>query len=150
MFQFINAQDKLFKDDQAAKLAASSSVRLILPTFDNALRSLQSTFEEAEASFRSQIKILEEEIARSKVGQCASGIRRPADNSWLPQRLMVESTRRYRKEQELMLSVLHGFGMRTARDHLGAPTQQARSGGTSWLSQQRHKVRPAYHICGVQ
>jgi protein HOOK3 len=58
---------------------------------------------------------------------------------------MVESTRRYRKEQELMLSALHSFGMRTARDHLGAPSQQGRS-GTSWLSLQRQKVRPAYHI----
>jgi hypothetical protein len=51
---------------------------LTLPLFDNDLKSVQSTFEEAEASFRSQIKILEEEIARSKVGQWALGTQHPA------------------------------------------------------------------------
>ncbi|KIM87652.1 hypothetical protein PILCRDRAFT_815228 [Piloderma croceum F 1598] len=98
---FIKSQDKLFKEEQA-KLAGSTP----------------GTFEEAEASFRSQIKILEEEISRQK-------------------RLMSESTKRYRREQELMLSAIHSLGMRTARDHLGVAQQQNRPGPTSWLGQQR-------------
>lgn len=53
---------------------------------------------------------------------------------------MTESTKRYRREQELMLSAIHSLGMRTARDHLGAPQQQIRPGPTSWLGQQRNKV----------
>jgi hypothetical protein len=71
---------------------------------------------------------------------------RRADISYLLQRLMVESTRRYRREQELMLSALHSFGMKTARDHLGAPISQSRSGPTSWLAQQRNKVRPYFQV----
>ena len=52
----------------------------------------------------------------------------------------MENTRRYKKEQELMLSIVHTFGMKTARDHLGVP-QQGRPGPTSWLGQQRKTVR---------
>lgn len=57
---------------------------------------------------------------------------------------MSESRRRYRREQELMLSAIHSLGMRTARDHLGvAQQQQNRPGPTSWLGQQRKNVSSA-------
>ena len=56
------------------------------------------------------------------------------------QRLMNESTKRYRREQELMLSCIHSIGMRTARNHLGVPQQQSRLEPTSWLGVQRKTV----------
>ncbi|KIJ99580.1 hypothetical protein K443DRAFT_679841 [Laccaria amethystina LaAM-08-1] len=86
--QFIKSQDKLFKEQHAANMASAP----------------QGTFEEAEVSFRSQIKVLGEELARQKG-------------------LMKESRARYRREQELMLSAIHSMGMKTARQHLGAPQQ---------------------------
>ncbi|KAJ6513784.1 HOOK protein-domain-containing protein [Mycena vitilis] len=95
---FIKSQDKLFKEQHATQ----------------ALSVAPGTFEEAEASFRSQIRILEEEVTRQK-------------------RLMSESTKRYRREQELMLGAVHAMGMRTARNHLGVPQQQP----SSWMSVQR-------------
>ncbi|KAJ7043316.1 HOOK protein-domain-containing protein [Mycena alexandri] len=95
---FIKSQDKLFKEQHATQ----------------ALSAAPGTFEEAEASFRSQIRILEEEVTRQK-------------------RLMTESTKRYRREQELMLGAVHAMGMRTARIHLGVPQQQP----SSWMSVQR-------------
>ena len=50
--------------------------------------------------------------------------------------------KRYRKEQELMLSALHDVGMPRVRDHLGAvpPKQSGHPGPTSWLAQQRKNV----------
>ncbi|KAJ7702433.1 HOOK protein-domain-containing protein [Mycena rosella] len=94
---FIKSQDKLFKEQHATQ----------------ALTVAPGTFEEAETSFRSQIKILEEEVARGK-------------------RLLSDSTKRYRREQELMLGAVHAMGMRTARNHLGVPQQPS-----SWMSVQR-------------
>lgn len=81
-------------------------------------------FEEAEEAFRSQIKILEDEVARLK-------------------KLMAEAEQRYKKEQELMLSHLHIFGMKLAKQHLGAPDKAGRlgtGGPSSWLGQQRRNV----------
>lgn len=103
--QFIKEQDKLFKEEHASKAGSSSG-----------------TFEEAEASFRSQIKILEEDLARQK-------------------HLMQDMTRRYRREQDLMMSSLHAMGMKTARSHLAAP-QKSRPESTSWLSNQRAQRNP--------
>ncbi|KAJ7168076.1 HOOK protein-domain-containing protein [Mycena crocata] len=94
---FIKSQDKLFKEQHASQ----------------ALSVAPGTFEEAETSFRSQIRILEEEVARQK-------------------RLLSDSTKRYRREQELMLGAVHAMGMRTARNHLGVPQQPS-----SWMSMQR-------------
>lgn len=54
---------------------------------------------------------------------------------------MSESTKRYRREQELMLSAIHSMGMRTARDHLGVAQKQAQPNPTSWLAIQRKNVR---------
>jgi hypothetical protein len=57
---------------------------------------------------------------------------------------MTEAEQRYRKEQELMLSHLHVFGMKLAKQHLGAPDKGGRSGAagpSSWLGQQRRNVR---------
>ncbi|KDR81389.1 hypothetical protein GALMADRAFT_239256 [Galerina marginata CBS 339.88] len=99
--QFIKSQDKLFKEQHATNVATAS----------------QGTFEEAETSFRSQIKVLEEDIARQK-------------------RLMQESTRRYRREQELMLSALHTIGMKTARQHLRNPPRIEK---TSFLGLERNR-----------
>ncbi|KAF8185017.1 HOOK protein-domain-containing protein [Mycena galopus ATCC 62051] len=95
---FIKSQDKLFKEQHAAQ----------------ALTAAPGTFEEAEASFRSQIRVLEEDLVRQK-------------------RLMSESMRRYKREQELMLGAIHSLGMRTARGHLGVPQQQP----SSWMGTQR-------------
>ncbi|KAK0210396.1 HOOK-domain-containing protein [Desarmillaria ectypa] len=103
--QFIKEQDRLFKEEHASKAGSSSG-----------------TFEEAEASFRSQIKILEEDLTRQK-------------------HLMQEMTRRYRREQDLMMSSLHAMGMKTARSHLAAP-QRSRPESTSWLSNQRAQRNP--------
>ncbi|RDB21492.1 Protein Hook 3 [Hypsizygus marmoreus] len=98
---FIKAQDKLFKEQHAANPIPAPGM-----------------FEEAEASFRSQIKVLEEDLARQK-------------------RLMTESTARYRREQELMLSAIHTIGMRMARGHLGVQQHLSRPDPSSWLGVQR-------------
>ncbi|KIM49013.1 hypothetical protein M413DRAFT_93204 [Hebeloma cylindrosporum] len=99
--QFIKSQDKLFKEQHAANVATAS----------------QGTFEEAEASFRSQIKLLEEDILRQK-------------------RLLRESEKRYRREQELMLSAVHVMGMKTARQHLRNPPRIEK---TSFLGLERNR-----------
>ncbi|KAI0713274.1 HOOK-domain-containing protein [Earliella scabrosa] len=104
---FIKQQDKLFKEEHAKSIGGVPS----------------GAFEEAENSYRSQIKILEEDNARQK-------------------RLLVEATNRYRREQVLMLSVLHGMGMHTAREQLGYAKQQTRPEPTSWLKQQRQNLGP--------
>ncbi|KAF8894385.1 HOOK protein-domain-containing protein [Infundibulicybe gibba] len=103
---FIKSQDKLFKEQHASSVGA-------LPVRHGA-------FEEAEASFRSQINVLKDELAREKV-------------------LKAESTQRYRREQELMLSAIHAMGMKVARHHLGTQ-KPSRSEPTSWLAVQRKTV----------
>ncbi|GBE82526.1 predicted protein [Sparassis crispa] len=101
---FIKQQDKLFKEEQAKKDGMASP----------------AAFEEAEGSYRSQVKILEEDLARQK-------------------RLMSDMITRYRREQALMLGYVHNIGMKTARDHLGNQ-QQNRPNPTSWLPQQRRNL----------
>jgi len=102
---FIKSQDKLFKEEQAQKGGYGSGA-----------------LEETEASFRSQVKILEEDLARL-------------------QRLLSDQKERYKKEQHLMLGVIHKQGMNMARDLLGSQLQQqARGGPSSWLGQQRNKL----------
>ncbi|CAG8687283.1 15541_t:CDS:2, partial [Acaulospora colombiana] len=104
--QFIKSQDKLFREEHAKAL--------------NNLAGGQ--FDEAEESFRSQIKILEDELARVK-------------------KLSIEAEQRYRKEQELMLGHLHVFGMKLAKQHLANQPKAAGGGGpNSWLGQQRMNV----------
>ncbi|KAL7283162.1 hypothetical protein ACG7TL_002588 [Trametes sanguinea] len=103
---FIKQQDKLFKEEHAKSIGGVPA----------------GAFEEAENSYRSQIKILEEDIARQK-------------------RLMADAVNRYRREQTLMLSVIHGMGMKLARDQLGSGgKQQSRPQPTSWLKQQRQNT----------
>jgi len=102
---FIKQQDKLFKEEHAKKEGSASP----------------AAFEEAEESYRSQIKIHQEDVVRYK-------------------RLLADQTKRYAREQTLMLSIIHGFGMQNARDHLGNKQQQSRSGPTSWLGQQRRNL----------
>ncbi|TFK82645.1 HOOK-domain-containing protein [Polyporus arcularius HHB13444] len=104
---FIKQQDKLFKEEHAKSAGGIPS----------------GAFDEAENSFRSQIKILEEDLARQK-------------------RLVTDATNRYRREQALMLSVIHGMGMHTAREQLGYAKQQSRPEPTSWLKQQRQNLGP--------
>ncbi|OSD02786.1 HOOK-domain-containing protein [Trametes coccinea BRFM310] len=105
---FIKQQDKLFKEEHAKSIGGVPA----------------GAFEEAENSYRSQIKILEEDIARQK-------------------RLMADAVNRYRREQTLMLSVIHGMGMKLARDQLGSGgKQQSRPQPTSWLKQQRQNLGP--------
>ncbi|CCM03827.1 uncharacterized protein FIBRA_05976 [Fibroporia radiculosa] len=111
---FIKQQDKLFKEEHAKKDGVTPP----------------GAFQEAEESYRSQIKIFEEDIARQK-------------------RLLVDATKRYAREQALMLSVIHDMGMQAARDHLGNKQQQLRSGPTSWLGQQRRNVRTPVFLLGT-
>ncbi|KAI0340691.1 HOOK-domain-containing protein [Trametopsis cervina] len=102
---FIKQQDKLFKEEQAKKGVSPVG------------------FEEAEGSFRSQIKILEDEVARKE-------------------RLMSEMTKRYQREQALMLSIIHAHGMSIARGQLGKPGQtvNGRPEPASWLGTQRKNL----------
>ena len=73
LIQFIKQQDKLFREEQATKLAGMSSVRSSLVFAMRALNKVdQSNFEEAEASYRTQIRIVQEELARAKVGNVSS------------------------------------------------------------------------------
>ncbi|OCH95271.1 HOOK-domain-containing protein [Obba rivulosa] len=102
---FIKQQDKLFKEEHAKKDGVASP----------------AAFEEAEGSYRSQIKILEEDSVRQK-------------------RLMSDMIARYRREQTLMLSIIHTMGMKTAREHLGNQQSQSRPNPTSWLGQQRRNL----------
>ncbi len=105
---------------------------------------MQGAFDEAENSFRSQIKILEEDLARQKVLQSITLPVYPVlDTDCIArrQRLVTDATNRYRREQALMLSVIHGMGMHTAREQLGYAKQQSRPEPTSWLKQQRQNVR---------
>ncbi|KAL1947543.1 hypothetical protein VTO73DRAFT_13267 [Trametes versicolor] len=104
---FIKQQDKLFKEEHAKSAGGVPS----------------GAFEEAENSYRSQIKILEEDVARQK-------------------RLLGEATNRYRREQTLTLSVIHDMSMRTVRQQLGSAKQQSRPEPTSWLKQQRQNLGP--------
>ncbi|KAI0811036.1 HOOK-domain-containing protein [Irpex lacteus] len=99
--QFIKQQDKLFKEEQAKKGISSVG------------------FDEAEGVSRSQVKILEDEIARKE-------------------RLMSDMTKRYQREQALMLSIIHGYGMSLVRNQLGK--QGSRPDPSSWLGQQRKNV----------
>ncbi|KAH9951485.1 HOOK-domain-containing protein [Amylocystis lapponica] len=101
---FIKEQDKLFKEEHAKKGGLASS---------------SGSFDEAEGSYRSHIKVLEEEVTREK-------------------RQRADLITRYRREQTLMLSIIHTTGMKMARDHLGS--QQSRPGPTSWLGQQRKNL----------
>ncbi|EKM55760.1 uncharacterized protein PHACADRAFT_94105 [Phanerochaete carnosa HHB-10118-sp] len=114
--QFIKQQDKLFKEEQAKKGAVSvGCFRLILRTLSN--RDEQGVYGESGED-SAKVKILEEEIARKE-------------------RLMAEMTKRYQREQALMLSIIHSHGMDVARGHLA---KQQRTGPTSWLGQQRRNV----------
>ena len=61
------------------------------------------------------------------------------------QRLLSDATNRYRREQVLILSVIHNSGMHTARDQLGYAKQQSQPGPTSWLKQQRQNVSTLLH-----
>jgi protein HOOK3 len=60
---------------------------------------------------------------------------------------MAEMTKRYQREQALMLSIIHSHGMDVARNHL-AKQQQNRTGPNSWLGQQRRNVRPVSSYYG--
>lgn len=92
--QFIKEQDKLFKEQHVASAGS-------IPA---------NAFEEAETSFRSQIKILEEEVEHQK-------------------KLLVERAQQFRREQELMLSVIHVAEMKKLRQQ--AP--QSKPAPTAWL-----------------
>lgn len=101
-------------------------------------------FEEAENSYKSQIKILEEDVERQKVRyltMCDLVV-----HLNISKRLLRESMLRSRKEQELMLSSLHSLMMERTRDHLVKQPQQQR-GPNSWLGQQRKNVSVSYKDC---
>ncbi|PCH38730.1 HOOK-domain-containing protein [Wolfiporia cocos MD-104 SS10] len=102
---FIKQQDKLFKEEHAKKDGAAAP----------------DAFEEAEGSYRSQIKVLEEENASYK-------------------RRYYEQAKRFSAEQTLMLSIIHKMGMSSLRNHLSPKQQQARAAPQSWLGQQRKNL----------
>ncbi|KAI8998901.1 HOOK-domain-containing protein [Trametes punicea] len=104
---FIKQQDKLFKEEHAKSIGGVPA----------------GAFEEAENSYRSQIKILEEDVARQK-------------------RLLADAVNRYGREQTLMLSVIHTMSMKMAREQLGNTKQSSRPEPTSWLKQQRQNLGP--------
>lgn len=97
---FIKEQDKLFKEQQSK----SANIGML---------------EEAEENYRSQIKIIEEEVERHK-------------------RLLHEATQRYQQEQTLMLGIIQRHGMNVTRGHLRQ--SQQRSAPSSWLGQQRKNI----------
>ncbi|KAF8606523.1 hypothetical protein BDV93DRAFT_347797 [Ceratobasidium sp. AG-I] len=99
-FQFIKEQDKLFKEQQGK----SANIGML---------------EEAEENYRSQIKIIEEEVERHK-------------------RLLREATQRYQQEQTLMLGIIQRHGMNATRGHLRQ--SQQRNAPSSWLGQQRKNI----------
>ncbi|KIY68000.1 HOOK-domain-containing protein [Cylindrobasidium torrendii FP15055 ss-10] len=102
--QFIKTQDKLFKEEHAAKGPMMAA----------------GNFEEAETSFRQQIKLLEDELARQK-------------------HLVNQLTHRYQKEQEMMMASIHAMGLTQARSHLGG--HPSRKESISWLGKTRERVR---------
>lgn len=67
-FQFIKSQDKLFKEEQA-KLASMTAVciHFVSPLFMFDRNTQQNISEDAEGSFQTQIKSLEEELSRANV-----------------------------------------------------------------------------------
>ncbi|KXN90466.1 hypothetical protein AN958_04138 [Leucoagaricus sp. SymC.cos] len=97
--QFIKEQDKLFKEQHAS----------------NANSIPANAFEEAEASFRSQIKVLEEEIEHQK------------------------RTLLFLREQELMLSVIHAAEMKKLRQQVSS-VPQLKPTPTAWLPALRNTV----------
>lgn len=50
-------------------------------------------------------------------------------------------TKRYRREQEMMMSYIHNHGMLRARNSLG-PAAQVKADPASWLPQQRKVPLP--------
>lgn len=100
---FIKQQDKLFKEEQAKK------------------GSTPGAFEEAENSYRSQIRILEEDVVRQ-------------------QRLTADLRKNYAKEYELMSSAIMNMGQELSRYHLAGGTQPSRPAPTAWLPQQRKNL----------
>ncbi|KAL0578256.1 hypothetical protein V5O48_003751 [Marasmius crinis-equi] len=91
--QFIKEQDKLFREENRG--AAASGM-----------------FDEAETSFRSQIKILEDENTRQKV-------------------LMKELQKRYHREQSMMIGLVHSAGMDIIRGNLSG--QRSGPNKSAWL-----------------
>jgi len=79
-----------------------------------------NAFEEAEASFRSQIKNLEEEIEHQK-------------------KVLAEQAQNFKREQELMLSAIHAAEMKKIRQQLDSPWQ-SKPTPTAWLPMIRNTV----------
>ncbi len=80
--------------------------------------------EEAEANFRSRNKILEEELERQKT-------------------TLRELTQHYSREQEIMLSVIHGGEMQRLRQHVGS-APPSKPTPTAWLPMLRSTVSRYY------
>jgi len=79
-----------------------------------------NAFQEAEASYRSQIKNLEQEVEHHK-------------------KLLAERTRLFKREQELMLSAIHVVEMTQIRQQVGS-LQPPKSTPTPWLPLLRNTV----------
>ncbi|KAF8626182.1 hypothetical protein AX15_005067 [Amanita polypyramis BW_CC] len=77
--------------------------------------------EESEGGLRAQVRALENDVARYKT-------------------TLGERDRRYRREQELVLSAIHVLGMKAARQHVGMNSQYQRPDTSSWLNIQRRTM----------
>jgi hypothetical protein len=99
---------------------------------------LQGAFEEAETSFKSEITGLKNDVERLKVIRLELG--EFNRTNFLLQREKMDIHRRYRREQEIMLSAFHNRSMLDLRSHLGGQQPQARPESKSWLAQQRKMV----------
>ena len=118
--QVLKLQDKLIKDGNAANVSIASVS--IGESYAWPYRSYffqQGALEESETGLRSQVKLLEEEVAREK-------------------KKLVECQARYSREHELMLSCIHNLGMRSIRNQLVAPPRVEK---TSFLGTHRTGVR---------
>ncbi|KAI9509946.1 HOOK-domain-containing protein [Russula earlei] len=115
------------------------------------LKTVQDKLTKARAFIKSQDKLLKEEQAKLR-GLSPTGvpddtdsrtqIRILQDEVKRYQRLLNEAHQRYGREQELLLSAIHGLGMHAARDPFGRSRQQGRALPTSWLGQQRQNLSP--------
>ncbi|KAI0316800.1 HOOK-domain-containing protein [Amylostereum chailletii] len=117
--QLKTAQDKLVK----ARAFIKSQDKLFKEEQAKSGVSFNGTFDDTDGGARSRIKILEEELERAK-------------------RNHAEAVQRYRREQELLMGIIHSHGMLANRDNLGRSTQSASGVPTSWLGQQRRNLGP--------
>ncbi|KAJ7074380.1 HOOK protein-domain-containing protein [Mycena amicta] len=105
-------------------------------------KTAQAQLQKAKTFIKSQDKLFKEQHAAQGLS-VAPGMFDEAEASFQElarqKRLMSDSIKRYRREQEVMLGAVHAMGMRTMRGHIGAAQQQP----SSWLGTQRKTLSHA-------